>query len=109
MTAVDTRRAGRFWWIAILVLPLVNPVVLFVLTLLSGGESIGFVWIASWIGVANGVFLWRLSDGVWRAPERRRRRVALGIAIDIALSFAFGAGEVILWLWIVCGGGGCWS
>jgi hypothetical protein len=109
MTAVDTRRATRFWWIALLVLPLVNPVVLVLVTWATGGENLGFVGIALWIGIANGVFLWRFSDGAWTHPEDRARRVVLGLAIDLALSVAFGFAEFFVYFWIVCGGGGCFG
>jgi hypothetical protein len=109
MTAADAGRARRFWWIAALALPLVNPVVLVVVTLLSASESLGFVGLALWIAMANGVFLWRLSDGVWPSPEQRARRVGLGLAITVALSFAFGVAELYVYLTIACGEGGCWS
>jgi hypothetical protein len=110
MTAVDTRRAGRFWWIAMLVLPLVNPVLLVVVTwLLGGGESLGFVGVALWIAIANGVFLWRLSRGVWPVPGQRARRVGIGLATTVVLSVTYGMGELFVYLMIACGGGGCFS
>jgi hypothetical protein len=110
MTDVDVRRARRFWWIAALVLPLVNPVAIVVVTWLAGGgESLGFVWLALWVGVANALFLWRLSHGVWPAREERVRRVWLGVAVDLVLSCLFAVGEFVVYLMIVCGGGGCFS
>jgi hypothetical protein len=107
MTPLDTRRVRRFWWIAALLLPAINPLlVVLVVWLVGGGESTGWVGVALWVCAAGGVALWRLSEGAWTGAERRRR-VALGIIAMGLLSVAFGFGEFIVWFLIVCGEGGC--
>jgi hypothetical protein len=75
----------------------------------TGGENLGFVGIAVWIAIANGVFLWRLSRGVWPVPGQRARRVGIGLATTVVLSVTYGMGELYVYFLIVCGGGGCFS
>jgi hypothetical protein len=109
MTAAEARRARWFWWIALLVLPALNPLLVVLVTLvLDGGESIGWVGVALWVVAAGAVALWRLSVGAWAGAERRRR-VALAVVAMGLLTVVFGFGEFFLWLLIVCGGGGCFD
>ena len=109
MTPVETRRARRYWWIALLVLPLLNPVMLVLVAWVFTDESLGFVAIAVWLGVANGLVLWRLADRAWSRPEQRRWRIGFGLAWAIALSFLYGFAELLVYLWIVCPSGGCFD
>jgi hypothetical protein len=108
MTATGRRRAIRYWWLASLGLPLVNPPLVGAIIWVAAGESLGFITIAFVVGAANGLLLWRVSNGIWSAVERRWR-VGLGLATAIALSFAFGFCELFGFIWIACHNGGCWG
>src|SRR4029078_838027 len=88
----DSRRRGRaqlYWWMVNLVLPVVNGALSVFLCLAPDGPELP---LAAPVGVvlaaANGVFLWRLSDGVWDR-DGRARRLVIGLAVVLLLSFVY--------------------
>src|SRR4051794_34119925 len=83
------RRRGRaqlYWFMADMVLPIVNVVLCVLLCAPVGGPDLPFVPVAVVLAALEGAFLWRLSDGAWDR-DGRARRLVIGLTVAMVLSF----------------------
>ncbi|MEA2373962.1 MAG: hypothetical protein QOD53_425 [Thermoleophilaceae bacterium] len=94
-------RRHAYWWVAAVVMPLVNPVAL----VLIGREPASRpVLVAAEVGL-----LWWLATRAWPEAKQRRLKLLVGVVVATVLTVAFGIAEFVVFLFIACSNGGCFS
>jgi hypothetical protein len=110
MTAAGKWRVRGYWTVAAVLLPLVNPPLLWTGALLIDDTGAGpWIPVALCICLANWLLLRLIAERTWRERDARRWRVAGGVASAVALSFPFGFAELYAVFVLSCPSGGCWN
>jgi hypothetical protein len=103
MTAPVLRRQRAYWWLAVLVLPFVNPPLFLVL---AHGLHARDAAIVLLVAAADALVLCPAAIWAWE-PARRWWKLGLGLLTALAFSVPFAFAEFILFFAIACSRGGC--
>jgi hypothetical protein len=73
-----------------------------------GGPELPFAPVAAALAVANGLILWRISEGVWDR-DRRAWRLVIGLVVCLVLSCVYALLAAWVYIFIHCSHVACFS